>query len=179
MTMTPAAIARQQHLERVRKLVSVKQCSDCGLPIFFAKTYHGKTIPIDPDTLERFDGKDFIVDQRGEVSVTPAVPKHSCRELQVYRRVVDLLRDHPELETVWEQFRAGPMGQDYDPVKHETAKKAWVDALRERGVQLVFSDSTIGYGADKDVSDPETFSDGSPRRKPSPLLADPYASDGA
>lgn len=178
MTMTPAAIAREQHVERVRKLVKVTDCRDCGLPIFFVKTHHGKTIPIDPDALDRY-GNDFIVDSRSVVHVTPVVPKHSCRPVQVYRRVVDLLRDHPDLEPVWEQFRAGPMGQDYDPAKHEAAKKVWADALRERGLQLGFADSTVGHGADKDVDDPETFSDGSPRRKPSPLLADPYASDGA
>ncbi len=177
--MTPAAVARQEHAERVAKLVSTKPCKTCGEPIFFVKTHHGKPLPFDLSKLESNPGA-FIIDSHYRVSVTPAVKKHVCPEFTTYSKVADVLRDHPDLDDVWQELRRAPLARNYNAIRHEAAKQAWSDALKAKRIQLKFLDSTVGFVSDEhsDIEWP-IDSDGSPRRKPSPLMPDPYGSDGA
>lgn len=178
MSATPAAIARQEHAQRLAKLVSTNPCKTCGEPIFFVKTHHGKSLPFDVSTLEANAGG-FIIDSHYRVSVTPNVAKHKCPEFTVYTKVADVLRDHPDLEDVWQELRRAPLARVYDPSRHALAKLAWNDALKAKRIQLKFLDSTFGFVSDAH-SDTEwpIDSDGSPRAK-SMLLPSPYASDGA
>lgn len=76
-----------------------------------------------------------------------------------YRSVRELLRKHPDLEPLWEALRAAPLSHDYDEVKHARAKKAWNDALDKRRIRLVFVDTSVGFGSDKELPDPYTHSE--------------------
>lgn len=168
-TLTPAAQALLDHAERVRDLVMIKDCRDCGDPIFWVKTHYGKNLPIDVERID-MSANDIIIDQHGQVYVTPLVPRHRCEPFQTYRTVAAVLRDHPDLEPLWQQFRDGPMGLTYDPIKHDHAKAAWADALKQRRIRMVFADSMVGFGADRTTPDPATYSDGTDRGHGSSLL---------
>lgn len=167
----PSGEAQKQdqiHSQRLAHLVEVKPCDGCGEPIVVVRTHHGKRLPVDAVKLQSAP-RSFIVGPSEEVSVTPAVARHKCapeKLPKVYRKVHDVLVDHPDLQPLWDEMRAAPMARVYDEERHHLAKAAWAHGLAAKGITLDFAAVMIGYTA----STPEAGidwpidSDGGPRR---------------
>lgn len=75
--------------------------------------------------------------------------------METYRRLVDVLEAHPELQPARDEMRAAALAPVYDRHRHEAALAAWAIGLADAAIKYEPAPAFIGFTARVDVLDPE------------------------